>query len=1144
MSNSFIFSRRHLYFKAFCAFFFLSVITFSAKAQILVSTDKTAAILAGALVGTGVTILSPTLTCPGNANGTFTTTVVSPIGIARGIVLTSGCAKDTLGGLGVNDPSSSFASTSNTAPGDVDLTRLAGPGHTTHDACVLEFNFKADGDTIRFNYVFGSEEYTSYTCSQFNDVFGFFISGGAYVTPTNIALVPGTTIPVCINSVNCGATGGYILDSCTILGPGSPFCAYYVNNLTGPASPYVTYDGLTTRLTAIARVNPCDTYHLKLGVADATDYILDSGVFIEGGSLSSSPPAVLTAEGSGALIYRGLPCCVRGCADGHFNFTIPVARDTDFVVHYSIIGSAVNGFDYSTITTSVTIPATTTSTTLSIHPLLVPPTGPKIVTIVIQVPDPCHPGVFSTGDTASIIILDSFTFRIITPDTLICRGQHVDIYAVGDTSFPGILHYRWTPAATLTPIDTILMPTATPFVTTTYTLRDSTAPILGCTSEAHSITITVYTRPTLTIDSPLVKTCVGVPVNLHVYAAGGIPYSYLWAPPTDLSNTTIFNPIVNPTVPGDVIYTVTVGPTILPGCSSTETIHVHTVPNDFLLLNPDTAICIGQSVQVRLIGSAEFSWLWTPPSGVSVTTIRQPVITPTVTTVYTVTASYAHCPDMVHSFKIEVDYPAPARVFTDTICLGMSDSVNFAAPDTGYTYLWTPATYLNNPTIPNPVFTPTVFGNYTWNLIIQPHAAGCATLGQVNLMVVPNSISIKPNDTAVCKGDPIQVRGVPYPLFAYQWLPTAGISLPNLMAPVIVPDTSDLYVVTATFAKCPDMHDTLRIDVQPKPNVFAGGNRFVCMFDTIHIEAGVNPAWYTHYSYLWSPASNLDYSTTSNVIYTANSLTPVTLLLTVSTPAGCSSVDSVHITINPGDFASIIPNMSFCPHDTAMIPVNGSGVYYRWYPSLYLSDSLSAQPIIKPITSQNYMIVATSSFGCKDTVYFTAYVHPAAVLSLEDSVTLHPGESYQINPQTNCTYFTWFPAAGLDYWKIANPLATPQNSTRYFVHAQTEYGCKVVDSIDIFVDPETILDLPNAFSPGSSPNSEFKIIKRGIATLKYFRIFNRWGNLVFETSDVDQGWNGEYKGVPQPYGVFVYEIEAVTSTGKLFRKHGNVTLIR
>lgn len=1108
------------------------------KAQIVVSADKTASILASALVGTGITILGPTLTCPGNANGTFYTTTVSPIGIPNGIVLTSGCAKDTtIAGtfFGVNDPSTDFASRDNATAGDADLTALS--TLTTFDACVLEFDFKASGDTVRFNYVFGSEEYTSYTCTDFNDVFGFLISGGAYVTPTNLALVPGTSIPVCINSVNCGPTGGGVLATCTAMGPGSPFCAYYVDNLTGPVSPYVTYDGLTTKLTAMALVSPCDTYHLKLGVADATDHVLDSGVFIEGGSLTSNVSAAVRAVGA-----SGLPYCIRGCAPGNFIFNIPEPRDTVTTVRYYISGTAVNGYDYATIPTSVTIPVGDTSVSVDIDPLMVPPAGPKVVTLSISVHDPCT-GADSIGAIASLTILDSFGFRIITPDTAICQGERVDIIAVSDTLFDSILYFRWTPAASLSS-DTSLLTTATPTVTTTYTLRDSTPPALGCIGETRTITISVYNRPTLTIDSPTVLTCVGVPVQLHVYAVpgGSIPNTYLWSPATDLSSSTIFDPLVTPAMPGDRVYTVAVNPTAVPGCTSTSTILVHAEPDDFVLHNPDTAICIGKSVQVRITGSDSFSWRWGPSVGVSDIAIKQPVITPTVTTVYTVTASYARCPDMVHSFNIEVDHPAPVRIETDTLCLGQTITYDFTPPFAGYyRYFWSPSTYVSNDTIANPTIAPTAWGDYFYGVTITPNALECSTTSTVNLKVTPNSISVDPGDTAICKGESFRVRGTSYPLFNYQWLPTAGVGLFNTIDPLMTPDTSEVYVVTATFYKCPDMHDTLRVDVQPTPVVFAGGSRYVCQFDTLHIRASVAPAWYTNYIYSWTPAASLDDPAASSVVFKGDS---TTLMLTVTTPAGCKGVDSALIRVYPGNFASLNPpQKDFCPHDTFVLAPTGASAY-RWFPARYLSDSMGSMPVITPVTSQAYTVVATSAYGCRDTLQFEARVHPGGLLFLGDSVTLRAGEKYQIQPQTNCTRFAWFPPAGLDNSMVSDPVASPQVSTKYIVKGYTEDGCFASDSINIYVDNGSVLSVPNAFTPGSGANNEFKIIKQGIATLNYFRIFNRWGNLVFQTSDIDEGWDGSYKGVPQPFGVFVYEIEAQTSNGEIFRKQGNLTLIR
>ena len=252
-------------------------------AQVAVVTNQTAEALAAALVGGGVTITNASLTCAGSANGTFATVASPSLGLPGGIILTSGSSANA------TNAASFFSSVNNGDAGDTDLTSLA--GFPTNDACVLEFDFVSTGDSIQFDYQFGSEEYPNYTCTQFNDVFGFFISGNEYASPTNIALVPGTNIPVAINSINGGSpTGAGVIGNCTGMGTGSPFTQYFINNING--LPPV-YDGLTTVLTAKAAVTPCSTYHLKLGVADGSDLILDSGVFLEAGSLTVLPPVIV-----------------------------------------------------------------------------------------------------------------------------------------------------------------------------------------------------------------------------------------------------------------------------------------------------------------------------------------------------------------------------------------------------------------------------------------------------------------------------------------------------------------------------------------------------------------------------------------------------------------------------------------------------------------------------------------------------------------------------------------------------------------------------------------------------------------------------------------------------------------------------------
>ncbi len=266
----------------------LTSISIVAQCQINVADNQLASTLAQKLVGTGVTISNPTLDCQGISNGVFTATS-SNLSIDSGIILTSGRAMTSGLGTGANGPESGFASFSSWAVGngnDPDLDILASPS-PTRDRCILEFDFVTIGDTVKFDYVFGSEEYPGYTCSSFFDVFGFFISGPGIVGPftnsaKNIALVPGTNCPVGVNTINASTASpcGTVSAPCA-----PPNNALFNTNAGGTT---VTYSGFTHVLTAISEVIPCSTYHLKLAIADGNDHILDSGVFLKAGSFSSN----------------------------------------------------------------------------------------------------------------------------------------------------------------------------------------------------------------------------------------------------------------------------------------------------------------------------------------------------------------------------------------------------------------------------------------------------------------------------------------------------------------------------------------------------------------------------------------------------------------------------------------------------------------------------------------------------------------------------------------------------------------------------------------------------------------------------------------------------------------------------------------
>ncbi|HNF71424.1 MAG TPA: choice-of-anchor L domain-containing protein [Chitinophagaceae bacterium] len=275
-----------------------SIITFTGFAQLTISPNQTATYLANKLVATsgtlGVTVTNAVLTCDTLANGEFNG--VSNLGIADGIVLGTGAVatNSAFSQTGIDGLPMDMASTMLGTAGDAQITTLS--GSSSYDACALEFDLQPVGNFVEFEYVFGSEEYPEYNCSAFNDMFGFFISGPGFSTPTNIALIPGTSTPVSINSINDGS-----VSTCTAN------TLLYVNN-TGTTC---TMDGFTTPLLATAPVTPSSTYHLKMVIADVTDGILNSYVVLKANSLKSgsTTPSGLsqTLEKAGPLELFPLP---------------------------------------------------------------------------------------------------------------------------------------------------------------------------------------------------------------------------------------------------------------------------------------------------------------------------------------------------------------------------------------------------------------------------------------------------------------------------------------------------------------------------------------------------------------------------------------------------------------------------------------------------------------------------------------------------------------------------------------------------------------------------------------------------------------------------------------------------------------------
>ncbi|MBL0913796.1 MAG: choice-of-anchor L domain-containing protein [Bacteroidia bacterium] len=318
------------------------------------------------LLGGGVTAFNVTFTGYANGIGTFTATPGTSLGFSSGLYLTSGSIFQNDvngGGLGFDGPMGpadqlQSVSQNPSIVDDYDLhAALVDMGYDTtfmvgtnitYDVNVLEFDFIPTTDSISFRYIFASEEYNDYVADPatggYNDIFAFLLRGvspaaaAQYPAYENIARVPNTNVPVSIFSVNNGYS------PFGVLGPGPCInCAYYTDNAFNVVD--VVYDGLTTVLTARAAVICGETYHIKLSIADVGDPILDSGVFIEGGSFTSSAGVTVIPHVDFGPSDTSL---VENCNQG--TLTVTRGGDLNVPLNVSLIysGSADPNADFTT----------------------------------------------------------------------------------------------------------------------------------------------------------------------------------------------------------------------------------------------------------------------------------------------------------------------------------------------------------------------------------------------------------------------------------------------------------------------------------------------------------------------------------------------------------------------------------------------------------------------------------------------------------------------------------------------------------------------------------------------------------------------------------------------------------------------------
>jgi gliding motility-associated-like protein len=657
-----------LKFYSHIAFLFISFASFG---QLVTNSGQTPAqLVQNVLLGPGVTVSNVTYSGSGGAIGSFTANGTN-LGINSGVVLTTGTIANT--GEGPQGPNNKpNAGIDNGSPGSALLNSL-GLGQT-FNATVLEFDFVPYSDTVRFKYVFGSEEYPEYVGQPFNDIFGFFISGPGISGLQNIAQVPGGGGLISINNVNNGPANS---------GP-CQNCAYYVYNGTGTNSPYnsssnfIQYDGFTKVMEAVSKVQCGQTYHLRIAIADIADPIYDSGIFLQANSLSSKTPVELSYALSSIAFVNEPKVMAEGCVSTTVTLSRQGNISSALSIPLTVTGTATPGADYSPIPTSVTFApnqSTTSFTFSALNDVLVE--GLETVILNFLLTDPCGnqtPLVLDLG------IQDVEPVALNLNDTtVLCSGDNVTLI-----SFPsggvGPYTFIWSTSETTNNIE------VNPTTTSNYSLTVTDNCLNESATANVTVTVPIYAPIALTVTPDITEICPYLKDTLKVTATGGTGiYTYKWKKVggANIGNgstlyiqpnqTTVYRVIVQDQCDqidsADVVYTILSPPLLI-------------------IMSPDVQICPGEDAFLSVtatggFGAYYYDWIGTGQITSSI------IVNPYKTTSYTV-----HVSDDCQTFfvpgtaTVKVVKPdAQFQVSSNTVMEGISITFQNLTLN-GVSYYW------------------------------------------------------------------------------------------------------------------------------------------------------------------------------------------------------------------------------------------------------------------------------------------------------------------------------------------------------------------------------------------------------------------------------------------------------------------------
>lgn len=830
------------------------------------------------------------------------------------------------------------------------------------------------------------------------------------------------------------------------------------------------------------------------------------------------------------------------------SFTSNAPQCTGFGVNFANTGTTGGGLTYAWNFGSGSTPATSTSQ----NPTNVTYSSSGLKTVTFTITNTAS--TCSNATSQSILINKSPTATFVS-NAPQCTGSPVGFNNTGSTGIGVTYHWDFgngaIPSSSTTedPRGIVYSIPGTKLIT--HTVNNG-----SCTS-IDTASIVIYATPTSDFVSNAPQ-CTGSPLNFSYTGNTSSDVTFSWnfgVGSNPDTSTQMFPPSLVDTIAGLVTVNLTVLDTNT-GCGSTTTQNItinQTPVASFISSAPQ---CAGTGVNFTTTGttgpSIIYNWDFGLNSNPSTSTSENPpgiLYSTPGTEVVTLSLLSGTC-GAVDTVNIVID-STPVAGFISNAPRCMGDSVNFTSTgtSTNVSYFWdfgingNPSnSILQNPT--GILFT--VSGGQTVKLAVTNNTTGCTDTVIQEIMVNPVPVASFTSTAPTCAGTSVSFTNTGdmgnNTTYSWDFGPGATPNTSNAQNPSSITYSSggnELVTFNVNNGLCFAV-DTMTIAIDSLPVTSAGTDTTICAGDSVQI--GSAPV--AGYTYLWFPSSAVSNDTIADPM--ARPIAQMTTyILTTTSATGCIKSDTVIVNMLAPLIAGAGGPVSICTGDS--VQIGGamiSSEKYSWSPSAGLSDTASSSPFAKPQTTTIYTVTVAGS-GCNPVSdMVTVTVHNSVSGMPKQVDTIGAGTSVQLIA-TGGVEYSWMPSAGLNDPGVFDPIATPDSNTTYVVNITDVFGCSVNDTITVNIIANNFW-APTAFTPnGDGKDDIFYIHGQGITNFS-MGVYNRWGEELFHSEDMNQGWDGrrQITGEEMPDGAYIYYVKGTDTKGNAINSKGMINLIR